>query len=392
MSKLDLAVPSSGAATRVGSSAIRDLLHLTDRPEIISLAGGLPAPEGFPVPALAEAAAEVLARDPAAALQYSTTEGLPALRAWIAARRPRSTGPDQVLVTHGSQQGLDLVVRATVRPGDTVALADPAYVGALQVFRQADVELAGMPTDGQGLCVDVLADRLAAGLRPRLVYVVADFDNPTGVTLSEERRDALVRLAEHYGFLVIEDDPYSELRWSGARLAPLAARSNHVVGLGTASKILAPGLRVGWVVAADGLARELVTLKQAADLHTSSFAQHVVTAVLTRPGFLEPHLADLRARYQRQAEVLLSALAHRLGDRIAVHAPAGGMFCWARLPHGPDPDTLLSRALEHGVAFVPGRAFSVTNTSSDGLRLSFATEPPARLEEAVRRLALALDS
>ena len=215
-------LPSSGAAERVGSSAIRDLLALTQRPEVISLAGGLPSPATFPVGAVAEAAAEVLADGAESALQYSTTEGHPRLRTWVAERHPAATDPDQVLVTHGSQQALDLLVRATVAPGDTIALADPGYVGALQVFGLAGADLAGIPADGAGLCVDVLADRLAGGLRPTLVYVVAEFDNPSGVTLVTDRRHALAQLADHYGFLIVEDDPYGALRWAGDRPRPWA--------------------------------------------------------------------------------------------------------------------------------------------------------------------------
>jgi 2-aminoadipate transaminase len=391
MSKLDVVLPTSGAAARVGSSAIRDLLHLTERPEIISLAGGLPSPEAFPVAALAEATAAVLARDPTAALQYATTEGLPALRAWVAGQQAVPTSLDEVLVTHGSQQALDLVVRATLRPGDTVALADPAYVGALQAFRQAGARLEGLPTDHDGIRVDVLADRLDRGLHATLVYVVPDFDNPSGTTLSDERRDALAALADHHGFLIVEDDPYSRLRWGGAFLAPLRARSDRVVSLGTTSKILAPGLRVGWAVAPGPLIRDLVTLKQAADLHTAALNQQIAHAVLTTPDFLEPHLRALRSRYRSQCGALIDALQHQLGDQIELTHPEGGMFCWATLTHHRQPDDLLPRALEEGVAFVPGRAFAVTAARrTAGLRLSFATNGPDDLAEAARRLARAL--
>jgi 2-aminoadipate transaminase len=383
-------LPSSGAAERVGSSAIRDLLHLTQRPEVISLAGGLPSPHAFPVEAIATAAAEVLQEGAEAALQYSTTEGDPMLRAWVAQRSPVTTVLDEVLVTNGSQQALDLLVRATVEPGGTIALADPGYVGAIQAFRQAGAALAGIPADGDGLRVDVLADRLAAGLRPVLVYVVAEFDNPSGATLSAERRRELARLADHYGFLIVEDDPYGALRWAGSRLPALRTLSERVVTLGTTSKILAPGLRVGWAVAPAPLAARLVVLKQAADLHTASLNQAIAVRVLTRPGFLEPHLDGLRERYHRQSEALQDGLRARLGDRVAFHAPEGGMFLWARLLDGTDTAALLPRALEAGMAFVPGNAFAVQDPQRCGLRLSFATEDPQALAEAVRRLETAL--
>ncbi len=385
-------LPSSGAAERVGSSAIRDLLHLTEQPEIISMAGGLPSAEAFPVDAIAEATAEILRREPTAALQYTTTEGLPALRQWVAAHRPTPTSADQVLVTHGSQQALVLVVRATVAPGATIALADPGYIGALQVFRLAGARLAGFPADGEGLRVDLLAEALADGLRPTLVYVVAEFDNPSGVTLSTERREALVDLAERYGFLIVEDDPYGALRWQGERPPALCTRSDRVVTLGTTSKVLTPGLRVGWAVAPAPLARELVVLKQAADLHTSSLSQQLAAALLTRDGFLQPHLAALRTRYEAQCTALVAALHDELGDRLSFHTPDGGMFLWAELTDGTDSAALLPKALAAGVAFVPGNAFSVTTPHPHGLRLSYATAPPAALQEAAARLASALSA
>ena len=383
-------LPTSGAAERVGSSAIRDLLHLTERADVLSLAGGLPSAEAFPVVEVAEATAAILGRSPGGALQYSTTEGLPALRRWVAAQAPVPTAPDQVLVTHGSQQALDLLARATLAPGATVALADPGYVGALQAFRLAEAHLVGIPVDDDGMRVDVLADRCSAGLRPALVYVVAEFDNPSGVTLGAERRGALADLAERYGFLVVEDDPYGTLRWSGARPPALRTLTDRVVALGTTSKVLTPGLRVGWAVGPTPLMRRLVTVKQAADLHTNGLGQHVAAELLGRPGFLDRHGAGLRDRYQRQADALVEALAAEVGDRLHVSTPQGGMFCWATFLDGTDTTALLPRAVDAGVAFVPGRAFAVDDPHRHGLRLSFATEGPDALREAVRRLALAL--
>ncbi len=385
-------LPTSGAAERVGSSAIRDLLHLTQRPEVVSLAGGLPSPAAFPVDAIAEATAAVLGDQHEDPLQYATTEGHPGLRSWVAAHQPVATDPGQVLITHGSQQALDLVVRATISPGDTIALADPGYVGALQVFRLAGAALAGIPCDGDGLRVDVLADRLSSGLRPRLVYVVPEFDNPSGVTLATERRHELVRLADRFGFLIVDDDPYGALRWAGTAPDPLSTLTDRIVSLGTTSKVLAPGLRVGWVVAPGPLAARLVLLKQASDLHTSSLGQAVVAAVLTRPGFLERHLAALRRRYGNQSRVLQEALRRRLGDRLAFCAPDGGMFLWARLTDETDTATLLPRALRAGMAYVPGAAFAVEARHPQGLRLSFATAPPEAITRAVEALAGALEA
>lgn len=390
----------SQATTRITSSAIRDLLAITERPEVISLAGGLPLASAFPVDAVAEAAASVLAEDAAGALQYATTAGHEPLRRWVAERH--GAGPEQVVVTHGSQQALELLARALVDPGGTVALADPGYVGAIQAFHLAGARLLGIPSDSEGMRVDVLAERLEAGERPALVYVVAELDNPTGATLSAERRVLLAALADRYGFVVVDDDPYGELRFSGARGVPLRELSDRVVTLGTVSKVLAPGLRVGWAVAPEPLARHLVVLKQAVDLQTATFAQRLVHHVLTRRGFLDTHLAQLRDAYATQAAALVGALRRALDERITFAEPEGGMFVWARIvpaprtERGADTRRLLGAAIERGTAFVPGAEFAVDpgtspTCSGDTLRLSFATAPPEQLEEAVRRLARALD-
>ena len=377
----------STAVGRVGSSAIRDLLAVAERPDVISLAGGLPNAERFPAEVLAEAAAAVLAEDAAEALQYSATAGYEPLRRWVAERR--DVAPGGVVVTHGSQQALELVVRAVVDPGDVVALADPGYVGALQAFRLAGARLAGIPSDPEGLRVDVLADRLAAGARPALVYVVANLDNPTGSTLSGERRGALAALADRYGFWIVDDDPYGDLRWAGGEPAPLARLSDRVVTLGSTSKVLAPGLRVGWAVGPEDLVDDLVLLKQAVDLQTATFTQRLVHHVLTRPGFLDEHLAGLRAGYQEQAAALADGLRRAFGDRIAFDEPSGGMFLWATLA-GADTRALLPSAVEHGTAFVPGAEFAVDPSAApaDRLRLSFATASPDDLRTAAHRLAL----
>jgi 2-aminoadipate transaminase len=389
--------PLSPVAGRADSSAIRDLLALTEQPGIISLAGGKPAPDTFPVDELRRVADVVLARDGAAALQYSATEGYRPLREWVAGAR--GTDVERVTVTTGSQQGLDLVARTLAGPGDVIVSADPGYVGALQAFRLAGAALVGVATDGDGLRVDDLAARLAAGLRPALVYLVADLSNPTGATLTAERRDALVALAERYGFWVVEDDPYGALRWAGEVPPPLAGRSDHVVTLGTVSKVLCPGLRVGYVLAPPVVSQAVVRIKQAADLHTATFSQRLVHELVTTPGFLADHLAGLPGQYRARAAALTGALRAELGDRLAFAEPEGGMFVWARVT-GPPVDTtaLLDRALAAGVAFVPGRAFAVEDTAgpapggrahADHLRLSFATAAPEELREAARRLATA---
>lgn len=377
---------------RITSSAIRDLLEVAERPEVISLAGGLPAPETFPAAALAGAMAEVLVEDPGRVLQYSTSQGLEELRHWIAHERGGSGTAADVVVTAGSQQALDLVARLLVDPGDAVALADPGYVGAIQAFRLAGADLLAVPADELGLRVDVLADSLGSGAWPvpAVVYVVSNFANPGGATLALERRQALAALADRYGFVIVDDDPYGELRWAGSKVMPLATMSDRVVTLGSFSKVLSPGLRLGYTVAPPEIVEGLVLLKQAADLHTSTLAQHAALRVVDDAAGWTAHLDRIRRLYAERAGALAGALSTHLGVRVVAGAADGGMFVWARLP-GVDTTALLPRAVDAGVAFVPGSAFAVeAGAHADALRLSFATVGPAGLDEGVRRLAVAL--
>jgi len=360
---------------RVRSSAIRDLLAVAERPDVVSLAGGLPAPESFPVAAIADATARILAADAGRALQYSTTEGYEPLRAWIAGRH--RVHPDRVLITQGSQQALDLVVRTLLDPGARVALVDPGYLGAIQVLHLAAAELVGLPDDGTGIDLGAVARA-----RPDAVYVVPNFHNPTGATLRCRRE--LIALAEQEGFLLIEDDPYPDLRWAGT--APPARDSDHVVTLGSFSKVLAPGLRVGYLVAPAALIRPLAIVKQALDLNTGTLAQRIVHAVVTEPWFLTSHLASIRTRYRQRAEALTRGLRDTLGLDVAV--PDGGMFVWTHL--GVDTSALLPLAVAEGVAFVPGAAFAVDRPDPGALRLSFATADPEHLALGVERLARAV--
>jgi 2-aminoadipate transaminase len=380
------------------SSVIRDLLHLTHRPDILSMAGGLPAPESFPVDRLRAAADAVLSgagRYGPEAIQYGPTEGVPALRDWVAAQytaRGRACAPAEVLITTGSQQGLDLLTRAIVDPGDDVVVEGPSYVGALQALRGSDPRIVPVPADRDGLRTDLLAEKLAAGLRPRVCYVVANFQNPSGGTLSLDRRRHLAELAERYGFVIIEDDPYGALRFRGGPVPPVRSFTELAVTLGTVSKLLAPGLRVGWLAAPEWLHGPLVRLKQAADLHTSTLCQRMAVDVLSDEQFMQAHLAGLGPFYGTRCDALATALQTELGDQISFDLPDGGMFLWLRLQgSAPAARDLLPRAVEAGVAFVPGEAFHVDGTGADRIRLSFATLTPEELGEAAARLARALD-
>ena len=374
----------SMASRRITSSAIRELLAVANRPGVISLAGGLPSSRHFPLARTSDVVSELLASDPEV-LQYSCTEGDPDLREWVAGRHGAAV--DRVLITHGSQQGLDLVARATLDPGDPVALADPGYIGAIQAMRLSGGLLVGLPTDDQGLAVEDLEERLRRGLRPRLVYVVPNFHNPTGATLSPGRCRLLAGLADHYGFVIVEDDPYGEIRFSGEPPPPLSRLTDRVVTVGTISKVLFPGLRLGWIVAPDSLAPSFALVKQAMDLHTATLTQRIALCLLTAPGFLEGHLSILRTHYAEQSRVLADALRTELGETLETAPSSGGMFLWARV-RGPGVDThaLLPRAIDQGIAYVPGSAFSVEKPHRSSLRLSYATVSPEALAEGAHRL------
>jgi 2-aminoadipate transaminase len=387
----------SRRARQSTSSVIRELLHLTERPGILSLAGGLPAPEALPLTDLDAAWARVRQREGRygpVAFQYGPTEGLADLRALVAERfsADAATGPEEVLVTTGSQQGLDLLARALVDPGDPVVVEAPTYLGALQALSGGGPRFVTVPTDGEGMLTDVLQARLRTGLRPKCAYVVANFQNPSAATLSIERRRHLAALADHYGFVVIEDDPYGELRFRGAPVPSVRTWTELAVRLGTASKTVSPGLRVGWLAAPAWLLPALVRTKQAVDLHTSTLSQALVVELLSDTTARAAHLDRARALYRERADALRAGLAHHTDGALTPAEPDGGMFLWARLPDDAGPaETLLRTAVEHGVAFVPGTAFYAdSDRGHDHIRCSFATLDPAGLDEAASRLGAAL--
>jgi len=382
----------SERARKLTSSTIRELLKVTERPEVISFAGGLPSPASFPVEEIRIAADRILRNSPTAALQYSATEGYMPLREWIAARHSAPGAPidpAQVLITTGSQQALELLAKVLVDVGSRVLVETPTYLGALQSFSLYEPEFVSVPTDDQGLIPEALTPDLTQGAR--LLYAQPNFQNPTGRRLPLERRQALAALAQHSAFPVVEDDPYGALSYRGNALPSLLSLApQHVVHLGSFSKVLAPGLRVGYIIAPAGLHFKLVQAKQATDLHTPSLNQQIVHEVV-RDGFLEQHIPKVRALYGAQCEAMLAELSAKMPAGVSWNQPEGGMFVWLKLPAKIDSNELLAAALKENVAFVPGSPFYATpasaSDSSHTLRLSFVTVPAEKIATGVDRLA-----
>lgn len=383
---------------RMRSSAIRELLKLTEQPDIISFAGGLPAPEVFPVAEFQAACQRVLAEQGPQALQYSTTEGYRPLREMIARHTARygiTVEPDNILITSGSQQALDLLGKVFLNPGDHVLVEQPTYLGALQAWNAYQAEYVGVPMDDDGLQTDGLEAALRLG--PKFIYALPNFQNPTGVTLSRERRHALVALADRYGVPLIEDDPYGQLRYEGEHLPPLVVLdgrlqhsdgqpySGNVVYLSTFSKTLSAGLRLGWVVAPAEVIQRLVQAKQGADLQTSTFTQMVAYEV-ARGGFLDRHVQVIRDVYRARRDTMLGAMDTYFPPGIRWTKPQGGLFLWAMLPESLDAAEVLRAAVDEHVAFVPGSSFFADGSGRNTMRLNFSNAAPGMIEEGICRL------
>lgn len=379
----------------VASSPVREILALTAQGDVISLAGGLPSPDTFPADELRAAFAEALAGDGARrALQYSTTEGHPGLRAAHAARltaRGLPTAGDELLVCTGSQQALGLVCDVLLEPGDTVLVEDPTYLAALQRFSMAGAQSIGVACDDDGLLPDALEAAVRTH-RPKLLYTMPNFQNPSGRTLPAGRREAIARIAADLGLWILEDDPYGELRYEGAAIAPIAAlddAADRTIHISSLSKVLAPGLRLGYARMPGALRAQLIVAKQAADLHTSTIDQEAAGGAMARMD-LDAHLHTVRALYGERRDALLAGLPGALPEGSTWNRPAGGMFVWARLPEGWDATALLRAAIEQGVAFVPGAPFHPgPDPDQRTLRFSFVTHTPDEVAEGLRRLGAA---
>ena len=382
-------------------SPIRELFPYLSRPGMISLAGGYPSPSLFDQDGLAAAANQAMATG-ATALQYGATEGSPALREQLAAQcqaRGIRCAAGDVLVTTGSQQGFDLLLRVLIQPGDVVCVETPAYPATIAALRQAGARILSTPVDGDGLNVQalqMLLEELPAHERPRLLYTVPNFSNPCGTLLTAERRAQLVQLALQYAFVVVEDDPYGELAFTDERPAPVYAAAQQLVGdgenpvvyLSSLSKTVAPGLRVGWMVADAAVLRRCTVAKQTNDLCTSPLAQAVAAAYL-QSGRYPQAVAKACAEYQRRMQALTDGMKAKLGDLVQFVQPAGGMFVWLTFDKSIDPQKLFDAAVAANVLFVPGKAFYADNADLHSMRLSFAAPDVPQIEQAVDRLAQA---
>jgi 2-aminoadipate transaminase len=390
----------------VQNSAIRELLKITQHPEMISFAGGLPADDVFPIERFKEACQKVLEHNAFQALQYGETEGYQPLREMIArhiARYGINARTENVLITTGSQQALDLIGKLLINPGDRILVEAPTYLGALQAFNLYGAEYLSVPCDEDGLRTDLLEAVLRSG--PKFMYVLPNFQNPGGTTLSADRRHALVLLADKYGIPIIEDDPYGQLRYEDEHLSPLVVldRENvprdtdyklgNVIYLSSFSKTLAPGLRLGWMVAPPELIAKLVQLKQGTDLHTSTFTQ-IVAYEIARGNFLDDHVKKIRRVYRERRDVMLEALKQYFPPEVTWTHPKGGLFLWVTLPAGIDANELLQESLRQRVAFVPGDSFFApsdqSRESGRHFRLNFSHARPKDIREGISRLSLAI--
>ncbi len=368
------------------SSFIRDILAVTQQPDITSFAGGLPDPQLFPTEQLKACTKTIQEKQASTIYQYGETCGLYPLRESIAQQlcQPR-TQPEQLLITTGAQQGIDLIARCLLNPGDGVAIEMPSYVGALQVFRANEAELVNVQSDNHGPDLQQLED-LVHKSRFKLLYTITDFNNPTGVSYSEERRIALCNLAQKYGFWILEDAPYSALRYHGEHLPTLQSLlPDRVIQLGSFSKIIAPGLRTGWISAPPSIIRTCERLKQVTDLHSSSFDQRLILEFL-RQDALPAHLETLKSAYSLRLEQMAGLIEAYSGCEIQFNRPEGGMFLWLKLDPAIDTQALFKRAIKEKVAFVPGTAFYSEGRRSSELRLNFSNCSAAQIGDGIPRL------
>jgi 2-aminoadipate transaminase len=397
MATISRAAQFAQRTAHLRASTIREMLKVTQQPDVISFGGGLPAPELFPTGAIAKATQRVMERLGSAALQYSVTEGIPEMRIWVAERLTRRFGgtfsAEDVQIVNGSQQGLDLVGKIFLDPGDHVVLEDPSYLGAIQAFDAYQTRYLTVETDEDGLIPASLERVLErADPFPKFLYLVPNFQNPTGRTLSGRRRETVVRICEHFGLPIVEDDPYGELRFEGTDLPSLISyRSTApILYSGTGSKIMSPGMRIAWLVVQDEAIREKIVLaKQGADLHSGTFAQYVFHEYVSDGSAFDAHVCRIAQTYAHRRGVMADALAEFMPEGARFTRPAGGMFLWVTVP-GVDTTELLKISAESKVVFVPGVNFYPGRDVHDGMRLNFSNASEKNIRLGVERLAHAI--
>jgi 2-aminoadipate transaminase len=397
MATVPRTVRFAARTARMRASTIREMLKVTLQPDVISFGGGLPAPELFPTEAIAQCTREVMDEYGARALQYTVTDGIPEMREWVAARLTRRLetpfDADQILIVNGSQQGLDLIAKILIDPGDHIVLENPSYLGAIHAFDAYQARYLAVDTDENGMVPESLEHQLAhAEPLPKFVYLVANFQNPTGRTISFERRERIVRICEHFGVSIVEDDPYGELRFEGEDLPALVSypTSGTIIYSGTGSKILAPGMRVAWLAVRDPEVHEkLVLAKQGADLQSGTLTQYIFARIVARAQEFERHVQDIRRVYHERRDVMYDALAEHMPKTVSFNRPQGGMFLWARAT-GVDTTDLLQISAKENVVFVPGVSFYPHCDVTDGMRLNFSNASPEKIREGIGRLAKAV--
>jgi len=385
-----MALKYSNRMEKIKASEIRELLKLTVRPEIISFAGGLPAPELFPVEEMKKVSLKVLEEDGKQALQYSPTEGYPPLREKIANRMEFvgvQTGADNILITNGSQQGLDFSGKIFLNPDDVVIVESPSYLGAINAFKAYECKFLEVPTDDDGMIMEELEKALGTTKNVKMIYVIPDFQNPSGRTWSLERRKGLIELANKYDLPVVEDNPYGELRFEGERLPSIKSMDTEgrVIFLGTFSKTFCPGLRIGWVCASDEILNKYILVKQGADLQSNSMSQRELDMFLEMYD-LDEHIEKIKNLYKGRRDLMLDTMKEHFPPEVKYTHPEGGLFTWAVLPEHINARELMKKAIERNVAFVPGGSFFPNGGNENTMRINYSNMPEDRIVEGIKIL------
>jgi len=386
----------SDRAKRIKASEIRELLKLTVQPDIISFAGGLPAAELFPLEKIAEVSKKVVLNDGEAALQYSPTEGLKKLREIIISQRLNpiniKAGLDEIAITSGSQQALDFAGKMFINEGDTIIVESPTYLGALNAFLAYDPKYVEIPLENDGMNMDKLEEVLESGLKPKFLYTIPDYQNPSGITMSMEKRKRLISLANKYDVIVIEDSPYAELCFDGEQLDPIKSldTEGRVIYMGTFSKTFAPGLRIGWVVGNPTIINKFIQIKQGADLQTSSLDQRITAEYMTQYD-LNEHIGMIIDVYSKRRNVMLTTMKETFHKDITFIESTGGLFTWVTVREDIDTKELMQEALKENIAFVPGASFFASSGHNNYMRLNYSCMPEDKIRIGIERLAKVLN-